>query len=966
MTNIDPILSNDLNEQYSIRFEFPIPELKVIDYIWEFNAPTFEATTSGTPGALIPVYSDLTEPLFPGFEIRLEGTSGTAGTNVNYVSEIIRDESQLFQSSIPFKNLLEIISIEDTILGDTDVLKVIKEFRFSIDNFNWTDWDTLTKENINTLLNNFQTETFLQFRYNAVDIGIDNYDTEIIVDLPDTIGWNKVHSSTSFYTFDTDFPNKGEIEYSVGFGTNGDYYIKTNPDNSTQIYKEKTGGMWGAPYQLIVTATTSGNTYQPPFVTDEIYNNALTGTFEPLERDYVLSQHDILFGKDEVYTAEHRAPLHDEFIFFNPTFQNIKLTGNETIRINYTPRLIPPTYIPRVYLSDMTIYANQHIFEVEPLSCLENIGDQIVLKPPYLLKVFSLDGFCIEATGITEHRTLDISFRWSNNNKHWSDWFPMTDDNLKCLKADPLSFFYIEIVFTRTGTDTTGEICICDLVLNGDYQNVTNDYSSGKRFGLRGDCDYGSTENGDAIKEDDSDIPVDWIDNEDCPTEPTFNPYDFNRSLNLYEKLANDVSNLFGWEVDYYKTTPDNGGRDMFLHEYQLYNVSAKSSVKVIVPDNQFPENTIMFNQFDLSLFDTFEIHITRKEFHKKFGIGRRPEKRDFIFFCQTNRMYQIEHAQSYREFMNTSIYYKVVLKKYQDRKNINNGDFTDPLKDLLQDNSLDNMFHKIVEDETKKVANKEILENLTERGEEMIEPHIDDDVVIAKGEEPQPFKSIQPVHSEIFATTIRYDLLNGPNLISKNHYDLSSRTENDAVVYKNFDMVFEECDDISIVAWFNITYQTGQVYNILTNYNSILGSGFRIDFIDGIFEILINETIYDFEVSVKENCWYGLVINISQSRHKIELDLFSIKTNPFGSDTGLNHIEEKQLALIPQIIKANESELKIVGSPMKLTNIRFFKTYIPKQEREHLLNQFIIKDTSRLIFADNCEKKVITNSNKF
>ncbi len=69
-------------------------------------------------------------------------------------------------------------------------------------------------------------------------------------------------------------------------------------------------------------------------------------------------------------------------------------------------------------------------------------------------------------------------------------------------------------------------------------------------------------------------------------------------------------------------------------------------------------------NQFDLSLFDSFEVHIPKDTFKSVFGVEKRPSKEDFLWFCEVNRMYQVEHAQQFRNFNNSALYYKVMLKQ--------------------------------------------------------------------------------------------------------------------------------------------------------------------------------------------------------------------------------------------------------------------------------------------------------------
>ena len=141
-----------------------------------------------------------------------------------------------------------------------------------------------------------------------------------------------------------------------------------------------------------------------------------------------------------------------------------------------------------------------------------------------------------------------------------------------------------------------------------------------------------------------------------------YNPYQQNEAVDLLSKLSTDAELMFGHRVSYFVTDADRKGQDHTLNEFQLYNVVCESEIKVSVVDNNFPDNQITINQFDLSLFDTFEIHITKDEFKKAFGVDKRPSKQDFLWFCNLNRMFQVDHAQQFRSFNNTAIYYKLIL----------------------------------------------------------------------------------------------------------------------------------------------------------------------------------------------------------------------------------------------------------------------------------------------------------------
>jgi hypothetical protein len=961
--SITPIFEKDPNKPLSVTFKFPIPDLTVPEYTWDYNDPIFVQGTSGT-NSQIAVYPDLTDPVFPGFELRDGSTHGTAGQYVNFVSEVIRLESQIFEADQGYNYIKAITQLTDKVVGDTDRLQFIKEFRFSTDDCTWSDWEVLNIDNINAHLEYFEPIIFLQFKYDAIDIENPIFDQNILIDKPNSQGWSTIYSNGTQFLFDRDYPEFGELTYTIGYGNDGDWHLNTE----TGKLHNKVDGVWTSPIVWQKNVSTSGTSFSPGYLTQEIVDSALEGGFVPIN-DYTLSSFDIRFGIDQIDTAEFRVPELGDKIFINPLFQNISLSGVETLRINHTPRYLSPTYVPRLYLEELKFWYDLHEVQ-KPVACLDHPGDQLTLTPPFIIKAYSLTGFCLDATGLTDDRYLEVYFRWSNNKRHWSEWNFLTEDNLTCLKPDPLSFFYVEFLFVRGGTDETGQICICDLILEGDYDNVTDNYNKLGKYGLRSDCDYRpDSEGGNSNQpsEDGEDIPDEWKDSSDaCATLPSFNPYDFNKSLALYDKLADDVNNLFAWEVDFYKTEPDVNGRDFVIHEYQVYDVVDFKKLKVIVPDNQFPDNTVLFNQFDLSLFDTFEIHITRREFHRKFGVGRRPEKRDFLFFCQVNRMYQIEHAQSYREFQNASIYYKVILKKYQDRKNIDNRNYKDPLQDLLQNNSLDNLFGDKVKEDIKKVSHKEIQENLTEKQHVPVKPHIDDDVVIEPEQTPVPVDKPTPIHLNVYANIVKEDLQNGPNIITKNWYNLSNRVAQEAVVYQRLDSDIKKGCNKAFTCWFNIQkYVPGQAYNLIDNFNTVINNGYRIDFIDGRLEILWFDQLFEIDVAIRERCWYGIVVNFNQKQEKVTLNIYTIKDNPFASSTELDLVEEHEFVMVP-VEFSGDLILRLKGSNMLWSNMRLFDDIIPADKYQKVLNQYIVEDMSKLIVADNCQNRVITPHHKF
>ena len=890
----------------------------------------------------------------------------------------------LLLTSTALSDISNVLKFDDKIIGDIEFLKVDKTFRISLDNSNYSAWTPLNEDSIKAICG--YDKIYIQFRYVACEI-VSDFDLDINpISKPDNVGWFKLHSSSGFYQFDTDYPETGDIEYNIGFGTNGQLHY----DDSTDRFHFKNNGFWSSPYIVQRNSSTSGVTYVPTdlgdvVLTDETIATASTGGFVPMD-DYSLMT-DIRFG-ETLETSENstlKVPKDGDFIFINPLLQGFELQGVESLFINHIPRVLPEGYEPKIWLENICIESEQNIpvvegNTVEPIICLDGVGDQTIFSPNMVLKVFSLDSFCLVVDGIEGTNScidcLDIKFRYSSTTRYWeSEWLPLTEANLKCVKPSPLKFFYIEFLFTQTCDNGGKPICITDLIINGDYQNVSNDYEQLNRFGMRPDCNYGLDEEGgtDHVYDPNSGAqpPAEWSSNDLCPTEPSFNPYDFNVSNHLYEKLANDISGLFGHGVEYYKVEANNAGIDKVLHEYQTYDTTQKETVKVLVPDNAFPEDQVAFNMFDLGLFDSFEIHITRKEFHSKFGIGSRPANKDYLFFCAINKWYEIEHAQSFREYNNTSVYYKVTLTKKSDDKNIDNRAFENEFEGLIKNNTLDNLFQDAVEENEDQVVNKQIQENLTENLATDVKLEYDNSIQIETSatmgeEEIKDVKKPDPVNLSIFATNIEQDLVNGPNVISRNYYDFTSRTNDNALIYQTLDNSIQDCDNRAFMTWFKVNnYVQGQAYNMINNYNNVIKNGYKIDFIDGRFEIVWFGQMFDIDVSIGVNKWYSVLVNFNQKQGKLELFLYTRRDDGLCATDELILVSEHEMVLTPVSFNG-ELVMSVKGSPMNWTNMRVFKEIIPKSKANLTLNQYIIKNTELLIIADNAQKTIITPHWKF
>jgi len=109
----------------------------------------------------------------------------------------------------------------------------------------------------------------------------------------------------------------------------------------------------------------------------------------------------------------------------------------------------------------------------------------VILKAPYIYKVFSISDIEIISTGNID--AVDIKYRYSQDyGRTVTSWEPFTKANITTAKINPIRFFQLEYLIQLTNDIDT--VKIYDVNLIGDFQNVTNDYYKTNLFGVREDC----------------------------------------------------------------------------------------------------------------------------------------------------------------------------------------------------------------------------------------------------------------------------------------------------------------------------------------------------------------------------------------------------------------------------------------------------------------------------------------------
>lgn len=105
-------------------------------------------------------------------------------------------------------------------------------------------------------------------------------------------------------------------------------------------------------------------------------------------------------------------------------------------------------------------------------SKLINVGDSLsVTVNPVANGRVTLASYTDELLGLTANRNVKREFRISTENIFFTDWDILTNENLSKF-SDVISYkFYIDVKYTRIGSDTTGEIEFVKIDFQGVFEN---------------------------------------------------------------------------------------------------------------------------------------------------------------------------------------------------------------------------------------------------------------------------------------------------------------------------------------------------------------------------------------------------------------------------------------------------------------------------------------------------------------
>lgn len=546
--------------------------------------------------------------------------------------------------------------------------------------------------------------------------------------------------------------------------------------------------------------------------------------------------------------------------------------------------------------------------------------------------ITSIDSLTDTVSGEGDGYIVQRSFRWSKDGINWSLWIDYTigdQSSVTGLTFDKDNYLYIEIKFQivddsspvlEIGTEISPEISITMFDMTATRN--TPDPFAGYPGPVRGLCS-----NEYMIK------PIVFQN-----TQYTFSPYNVNQAVNLYQDLSKMVNNMFGIEVVYYRVVPQRRSRDIVLKEWTVFNVDTEKCIKVVVPNNQFPDSKPTFTPFGIDFEQPFEVHIDKGYWESYFGKGSMPQQRDVLYFPIQNRIYEIQSSYAYRDFMNKALYFKVSLVKYQ------------PKSDTIMSDEI-----------------QTTLDNLTLTTEELFAEEFADQV--ERHTKPQQYVTVTHDSDPIRETVLRtlpvnkYNFYNNWTLVFETYYDMVTAFDDagvvDAITYRVDSAMTSEANR-SYTCWFspqNNTKNASTTRNLLSGTGTN-GDGVNIDLAwtsssSSQIVLTINGDTYSFIVggSLEIDSWYGLVVNWSSEFKQASVDIWKTQQNT-SQLVRISH----ETKTINAFSYESGVRYKLKTSPIYLTNVRVYDTMMDQEQQNIMLNQFIVKDSNLAIIVDNAK----------
>jgi hypothetical protein len=403
-----------------------------------------------------------------------------------------------------------------------------------------------------------------------------------------------------------------------------------------------------------------------------------------------------------------------------------------------------------------------------------------------------------------------------------------------------------------------------------------------------------------------------------------FQPYrNLDSAHELNKKMSLAVSNIFGHKCIYVRTEPQEEDRSIVFKSYRLSKAKEFKELKILIKDNELPDNRNKFSEWDYDFFDQIEVHIVIEEFKQVFG-DLIPNADDYLFLPLTDRMYQVNTVNEVKKFMNKSTYYQVILTKYDDKADVSD---TDLALALLPE------FDEIQE----QISNDNVKFIDTVDTEKLAEETIDATKAFNNESDMHPIEADSIIKQGMNVLSYMFNFTDQLNTVVVDTYSFETN--------KQFGVCFWfKTDNVRNQKLFDIVnVNSKQILQVSINRNSYC-------YVDYSTSMLTKQLIASGTV-LTANTKYGLFLNYTYTEVGRYLTLTVI-------DDKFNIVQENYVSDIEQF--DTTSKLNLYGNNT-IGNFRVLKTFTKKSEIADVMsdmlpaskNYFVIMNAVPVLDAD-------------
>lgn len=429
-----------------------------------------------------------------------------------------------------------------------------------------------------------------------------------------------------------------------------------------------------------------------------------------------------------------------------------------------------------------------------------------------------------------------------------------------------------------------------------------------------------------------------------CGSENLFQPYNnLDCALSLQQQLADSIICMFGIPIYYFRVNPIRKTADYTFKEYFLHQVDSVKQLKLMIPDGQMPSSNPKLTEFDFDWEVDWDTEISKTQFAKAFGDDAYPKEGDFIYIPMMKRMWSVNAAYDEKNegLMWRSTTWKLALVKYTDSTNIDTNSFDNIIDSLTL--SYEEAFGQYERNEQERQIGSQPLTAPSFAATNLFNIFMEDAV------------RKQYTKQDIIILNKTYN--QNSIVIGRNLY--KPKNENGCIVYQK--PICGDCGTLMFIIETGATLQ-GELERDIINFGNIQ---IRIQYNTEANNFTLKfgnlcQDLNPFESYMVMAKWnrntFSTELNIYSYTHPSNMPIYNVRPEMYKFDF------ENPLCEITGIYNNDynmevSSECKIHPYPLCMTNIKYYNTYLSKEEscKESLKyttkhNNCIINDLARPI----------------